>query len=224
MKKTFIIFFASLIFIDCNNTPSNKIIPADTIIDTVIKHTDTSVTNDNIITDSAVSGSNSVLIGGESVGKILLGMDASNLENILGKPDMSDAAMGKAWLTWNGKPDEHNNKTELNIYTAYKDNSMRQQTVQEIRTTSSFFTTADSIHVYSALDEIKNKYVVKKVAQYNHDTRAISIYDDKAKGIAFEIASANTQNICIGIIVHSKNKNVNDIYLTLHPDMKRFDK
>jgi hypothetical protein len=47
-------------------------------------------------------------------------MDATNLETEFGKPDMSDAAMGKAWLTWYGKKDEHNNKTELNIYTHIK--------------------------------------------------------------------------------------------------------
>ena len=121
-----------------------------------------------------------LIVAGESVGKITLGTDASTLQSTLGKPDMSDAAMGKAWTTWYGKKrDEHNNKTELNIYTAYKDTSMREQTVQQIRTTSSFFTTADSMHVYSSLDDIKNKYAVKKSAQYKSEGRTINIYDDK---------------------------------------------
>lgn len=223
------LFFYCVIFFSlaCNNSSSN-ISSSDTstaTTDTIIKH-DTVVVNNNLPqTDAANSQSNPLIIAGESVGKISLGTDASTLQSILGKPGMSDAAMGKAWTTWYGKKrDEHNNKTELNIYTAYKDTSMREQTVQQIRTTSSFFTTDDSIHVYSSLDEIKNKYVVKKSAQYNGDGRVIILYDDKKDGIAFEIASANTQNICIGIIIHPKNKSVNDIYIMLHPDMKRFDK
>ncbi len=225
------IIFYGIVFLSvaCNNSSSTTSVNSDTstitTTDTIVKHDTVLVNNDQLQTDTAVSESNPLIISGESVGKISLGADASTLQNILGKPDMSDAAMGKAWETWYGKQrDEHNNKTELNIYTAYKDTSMREKTVQQIRTTSSFFTTNDSLHVYSSLDEIKNKYAIKKAAQYTSDGRAVTLYDDKQKGIAFEIASAGAQNICTGIIIHPKNKSVNDIYITLHPDMKRFDK
>jgi hypothetical protein len=229
MNKLFISLFIFFLFTACNNAPatnddtSNK----DSITtqpDTIIKHDTTAVNNDTIKNVETTEGE-PLIIAGKSVGKVSLGTDASTLQNILGKPDMSDAAMGKAWITWYGKkPNEHNNKTELDIYTAYKDTSMREQTVQQIRTTSSFFSTADSVHVYSSLDDIKNKYAVKKSARYNSDNRTINIYDDKSRGIAFEIASAGTQTICTGIIIHPKNKSVNDIYIMLHPDMKRFDK
>jgi hypothetical protein len=226
MKKGFLIFFASLMFIACNNHSASEATSTDTIHDTVFQKPDTAASNQTPPANSSEADGNTVLIAGESVGKISLGTDASTLQSILGKPDMSDAAMGKAWTTWYGKKrDEHNNKTELNVYTAYKDTSMREQTVQQIRTTSSFFVTADSIHVYSSLDDIENKYAVKKAAQYkSSDGRTITVYDDKKNGIAFEIVSANTQNICTGIIIHAKNKSVNDIYIMLHPDMKRFDK
>lgn len=217
-----------ILSVACNNGSDNTLSNSDTsaaTTDTIVKH-DTVVVNNNQLSDNTTNAeSEPLLVAGESVGKISLGTDASTLQNILGKPDMSDAAMGKAWISWYGKKrDEHNNKTELNIYTAYKDTSMREQTVQQIRTTSSFFITADSVHVYSSLDDIKNKYAVKKSAQYNSDGRVITIYDDKQKGIAFEITSAGTQSICIGIIIHQKNKSVNDIYIMLHPDMKRLDK
>ncbi|HEY2727381.1 MAG TPA: hypothetical protein VGI61_09430 [Parafilimonas sp.] len=225
MKKAGFVFFV-LIFLACNNKPptnkqTEKLV---TLSDTVVHQPDMAFVNSTEKDASATEGE-PLIIAGESVGKISLGTDASALQNILGKPDMSDAAMGKAWITWYGKKtDEHNNKTELDIYTAYKDTSMREQTVQQIRTTSSFFITTDSIHVYSSLDEIKNKYAVKKAAQYNNDNRTINIYDDKKNGIAFEIAEAGSQHICTGIIIHAKNKSVNDIYIMLHPDMKRFDK
>ena len=228
-----------IFFTACNNEPAtnDNTSAQDTITnqeaattqpDSIVANPDSVITNNdnnNVVNDAENPESVPLIIAGESVGKIALGTDASTLQNILGKPDMSDAAMGKAWTTWYGKKrDEHNNKTELDIYTAYKDTSMREQTVQQIRTTSSFFVTADSIHVYSSLDEIKNKYPVKKVSQYKPEGRTINIYDDKTDGIAFEIASANTQNICVGIIIHPKDKSVNDIYIMLHPDMKRFDK
>jgi hypothetical protein len=233
MKKLFFSFLIFFLFNACNNAPATNenTSTEDTVTnqDTTAAQPDTVVTNNDnknvVVNDAENPESVPLIIAGESVGKITLGTDASTLQNILGKPDMSDAAMGKAWTTWYGKkPDEHNNKTELDIYTAYKDTSMREQTVQQIRTTSSFFVTADSLHVYSSLGEIKNKYAVKKVSQYKAEGRTTNIYDDKSDGIAFEIASANEQNICIGIIIHTKNKSVNDIYIMLHPDMKRFDK
>ena len=229
MNKLFISLFIFFLFAACNNAPTvnNNTSNKDTITtqrDTIIK-SDAAVADNNTNENAKQTESQPLIIAGESVGKISLGTDASTLQNILGKPDMSDAAMGKAWISWYGKKsDEHNNKTELDIYTAYKDTSMREQTVQQIRTTSSFFVTTDSIHVYSSLDEIKNKYAVKKAAQYKNDGRVITLYDDKQNGIAFEIASAGNQNICTGIIIHPKNKSVNDIYIMLHPDMKRFDK
>lgn len=236
MNKLVFSFFILFVFSACNNSPAtsdntsiqdtvtNQETPA-TQPDSIITNPDSIVTNNDKNNDAENPESVPLIIAGESVGKIALGTDASTLQNILGKPDMSDAAMGKAWITWYGKKrDEHNNKTELDIYTAYKDTSMREQTVQQIRTTSSFFITADSVHVYSSLGDIKNKYAPRKVSQYKADGRTIHIYDNKNDGIAFEIADANKENICIGIIIHPKNKSVNDIYIMLHPDMKRLDK
>jgi hypothetical protein len=162
------------------------------------------------------------IIPGESIGKVKLGEEVSSLE-VLGPPDLSDAAMGKAWLTWKGKRDEHNNATELNVYTSYRDNSMKEKTVQQIRTTSSHFQTEKGIHVYSSLEEIKQSFPSsKKSASYNDDGREIEVYDDAGNGIAFEIATAGKQKICTGIIVHEAEKNVNDIYIMLHPDMKKY--
>jgi hypothetical protein len=228
MRKSAIAFFSCIIFIACNNNPTadNNGAQSNTLHDTLGKQKDTAVTNNNTITGIEDAKRDSSLLAGENIGKVFLGMDASKLENILGKPDMSDAAMGKAWTTWYSKNrDEHNNKNELNVYSAYADTDMRRHTVQEIRTTSSFFVTPDGIHVYSALPDIQKKYVVNKAAQYkSNDGRTIIIYDDKQQGIAFEIVSAANQNICIGIIIHEKGKDVNDIYLTLHPNMKRFGK
>ena len=223
--------------IACNNKNSSTNTTSDSVAIANDSEVNAATDSDEVdsvqdMNDSTVDsrsqeiGGNPLIVPGESVGKISLGMDASNLQNILGKPDMSDAAMGKAWTIWYGKKrDEHNNKTELDIYTAYKDTSMRQHTVQQIRTTSSFFKTENGIHVYSSLDDIKKAFpFVKRSSKYKQNGVNITVFDDRNNGIAFETAPSDIQNICVGIIIHQKQKSVNDIYITLHPDMKRSHK
>jgi len=163
--------------------------------------------------------SDRLIVPGESIGKTPLGMDAQRIEGLLGKPDMSDAAMGKAWLTWYGTSrDEHNNKTELDIYTTYKDNSMRQKTVQQIRVTSSYFKTEDGVGVYNSLEEIKKFFPgLKQVARYKDNGRVIRIYDDVSKGISFDVAEAGKQLICTAVVVHFMGKPVTQTYIYLHP-------
>ncbi len=100
-----------------------------------------------------------LIVPGDRVDKILLHSYAANLEVLPGKPGASDAAMGKAWSTWYG--DRKGNATaatELDIYTAYADASMRTHTVQQVRLNSSFFATAEGIHIGSTLDEIKTAF------------------------------------------------------------------
>jgi hypothetical protein len=194
--------------------------PAAVNSDTITKKNNA----DTIIKSQQQSVSDKLIVPGESIGKTSIGADAASLENILGKPDASDAAMGKAWLTWNGKRDEHNNATTLNVYTTYKDSSMSKKTVQQVRTTSSYFSTSNGIHVYASFAAINNQFPdIKKLAHYNDDGRDIVIYDDKQNGIAFEIASANEQQICTGIIVHKKGEAVTNVYMFLHPDMKLYE-
>jgi hypothetical protein len=207
----------AMLLLACN---SNKTSREEKMNDTATNITVTDIGIKNIKSDSiALNAENNVeanklIVPGESIGKAVLNMDATNLETEFGKPDMSDAAMGKAWLTWYGKKDEHNNKNELNIYTTYKDTSMQEKTVQQIRTTSSFFSAENNVHVYSSLSEIKKAFpAIQKLNKLPDNNRNIFIYDDVHNGVAFEIADANDQKICIAIIVHIKGKKVSDIYI-----------
>ena len=164
------------------------------------------------------------IIPGERIGKIALGQTPETFVHILGKPDSSDAAMGKAWMTWMGKRDEHNNKTELNVYVTYKDSTMKEKVVKQIRTTSSSFSTREGIHVYSSLNEIKVKYAdIKEAASFASATRHFIIYDDVDSGIAFDIVDANGQKICTGITVHPPGQPVTETYIYLHPGMRKVD-
>ncbi len=175
--------------------------------------TDTTAATTQGINKAAAS--NNIIVPGKSIGKVELGMIDTSLETLLGKPDFSDAAMGKAWLTWYGKkPDEHNNKTQLDVYTSYKDTSMRDKSVQQIRATSSFFRTEQNIHVYSSLSAIQKSFpAMKKAPQSADDAKKFTVYDDVNNGIAFEIVDADGQQICRAIFVHIKGKGVRDIYI-----------
>lgn len=204
----------------CNNSQQTAQQQAATDTNTIIATNDSNkeiIKNDTALaTERKTIESKKLIVPGESIGRAILNTNADSLEAEFGKPDMSDAAMGKAWLTWYGKKDEHNNKTQLDIYTAYKDTSMREKTVQQIRTTSSFFSTDNNIHVYSSLNDIRKSFPgIQKVSQNNDDGRAITVYDDIKNGIAFEIADANNQKICIAIFVHLKGKKVTDVYIPL---------
>jgi len=160
-----------------------------------------------------------ILIAGERAGKIILNSSAENLEGLIGKADLSDAAMGKAWQTWYGSSDTAAQRTELNIYTAYSDKKMVKHTVQQIRVTSPFFTTTTGIHVNSKLREITTAYPqATKAATFRSQQKSVLLYDDQPGGIAFEVQAADS--VCKGIIIHQKGKKVTDIYIMLHPDIQ----
>lgn len=211
------LLFLALFVMSCNDNGMVTEQTSDTVSKEEKQNKDSSVTRS---VSSPIDSSDSMIIPGERLGKVRLGDEVSTLD-ILGPADESDAAMGKAWLTWKGKRDEHNNVTVLKIYTTYKDSRMMEKTIQQIRTTSSAFHTRGNNHVYSSLNTIRQEFPrLKKSATYKEEGREFTIYDDVDEGIAFEIVNANGQMICTGIIVHEKKKKVTDVYITLHPEMK----
>lgn len=156
------------------------------------------------------------IIPGERLGHITLGLNADSIETILGVPDASDAAMGKAWLTWKGK--EKDAPSQLQIYTAYKDTSMSMKTVQQVRTTSAYFKTGTGLHVGSELTRIKATFPdLKKTADYTEGGMQYALYDAVGAGIAFEMKTG----VCEGIILHAKGQRADAIYMMLHAGMKR---
>ncbi|HWI93657.1 MAG TPA: hypothetical protein VNT20_20390 [Flavisolibacter sp.] len=213
--KWFFIFCLLFFFYSCSNNTKTTAADNDTSV-----HISDKI-KDSVLNNTNTSDTSQLIVPGERIGKVKLNEEVSSLE-ILGPPDISDAAMGKAWLTWKGHRDEHNNTTELNVYTTYKDNTMREKTVQQIRTTSPSFSTGNNLHMYSSLEEIQQQFpLLKKTASYKEEGRDILLYDAAEKGIAFEIATVDNQQICIGIIVHEPGKDVTQIYIMRHPGMKK---
>lgn len=210
-----------LLFIACNESPGKNPREDSSVVKDSTVTTNTESVKPKEDTATHVQSSNKLIIAGKSIGNVWLGMNDSMLVAEFHKPDISDAAMGKAWLTWYGKkPDEHNNKTRLDVYTTYKDTSMREKTVQQIRTTSSFFETGNGIHVYSSFKNVKTAFPqLKKAATYKDDGREFTVYDDKEQGIAFEMVSAGAEKLCTGVIIHKPGASVTAVYISLHPDM-----
>jgi hypothetical protein len=158
-----------------------------------------------------------VLVPGERLGHITLGLNADSVEPLLGMPDASDAAMGKAWLTWKGKENTAG-PSLLQLYTTYKDTSMSVKTVKQIRTTSPYFKTVTGLHVGSTLAQLKAVFpALKKTDDYTEAGVQYELYDAVAAGIAFEMKAG----VCTGILVHEKGQRADSIYIMLHPDMKR---
>ncbi|RZJ29672.1 MAG: hypothetical protein EOO48_06950 [Flavobacterium sp.] len=165
-----------------------------------------------------VSNTRLLIIPGQSIGNISLELNAENIENILGKADLSDAAMGKAWLTWFSKVSDSVTGNELNIYTEYKDNEMTEKVVRQIRITSDEFKTAEGIGTGKSIDAISKIFPsIKMVGKYDTETNfPVTLYDAVDDGIAFEAEN----NVCTGIIIHQKGRSVSEVYISFHPDMK----
>jgi hypothetical protein len=164
-----------------------------------------------------------LIVPGSEVGKVRIGMHSEALIKAIGQPGLSDAAMGKAWLTW------YNNKnkiSQLDVYTAYKDSNMSERTVQLIRVSSQDFSTKDSIHAGTSFNEIGKKVpALKYISDYRKDSTGeiISLYVDQKKGIAFEFSLIDHLKKCSAVIVFDPDRPLLSIFqsfLNIHGWMK----
>lgn len=151
------------------------------------------------------------IVAGKQVGKIRLGITGEELVKTLGLPDESDAAMGKAWLSYKGKAQP---ETELWVYTAYSDTSMRYKTVQFVRTNSAYFKTDEKVGAGSTYADLRKAYPrLKKVARRAEGKNGIALYDN-GNGIAFEVTEAANETRCTAVLVYESSRRLLDIYRT----------
>jgi hypothetical protein len=201
--KYFLIVMFSMAIVSCNGKKED---------DTV----DTSIVADTLVAKEV--STKMLIVPGKSIGNVWLLQNADSLEILLGKPDLSDSAMGKAWLTWFSKVSDTVTGNELNIYTSYKDDKMDMKVVRQVRITSREFKTSAGISTGKSLSEVKESFPnIKIVGKYDMETNTpVIVYDDVDSGIAFEFEN----NTCSGIILHEIGKKVSEEYLSFHPDMK----
>lgn len=166
---------------------------------------------------TVVADSSALIVAGKQIGQIYLGQDADELGKLLGKPGAGDAAMGKAWGIWY---DDRDTAIEnYAVYTAYRDSTMQTKSVQQIRTGSPKYKTAEGLGTRSDLSQLLHAYPnLQKQASYaNNKTKdTLVIYDEVKQGIAFELV----KNSCVAVTVHPANKKSNETYLTYYPDWK----
>ncbi len=161
-----------------------------------------------------------LIVPGKSIGRYFIGQNMLQLDSLKGKPDFSDAAMGKAWSIWYGKKKTGNKKNEIAIYSTYGDSTMSFKVVKQIRIISSRFETVDGMNNGNLLSSFTTNYEdFVKVSRYV-DTQlgdTIEVYDSKANGIAVEFL----RDISRAITVHEKGTMVNQTYIMLHPEWKK---
>ncbi|PSR54422.1 hypothetical protein AHMF7605_13330 [Adhaeribacter arboris] len=164
---------------------------------------------------------------GKSIGLTKLQEKAEQVGARLGKPDVSDAAMGKALATWFSKPAANAPDTTRHQTTIYFTTNMgapdEASRVNQIRVTSPYFRTADSVQVGSNWAFIQQKYPEAiKAAAYKLPNKQskITICDAIAAGIAFEI---DEQGRCVAITIHQPQHDIRDSYLPLFPDMEKYE-
>lgn len=162
---------------------------------------------------------NRLIIPGKSIGQTALNMKGDTVNQLLGKGDRQDAAMGKAWVVWYAKPAAPDTlPKETTIYFVTNmggpDEASR---VKQIRVTSVFFKTAAHLGVGSHLRALQKAYPQLSSPQtYTSPQtgKSITILDDKTSGIAFEI---NAAHICTAVVVHEPQQPVNTTYIHLFP-------
>ncbi len=161
-----------------------------------------------------------LIVPGQSIGKIRIGQNVKELDSILGKPDFSDAAMGKAWTIWYEGDTSKSKKDEIAIYSSYADSTMRTKDVKQIRITAEKYSTTQQLNTGNIRFDFKVKYPdFKKVATY-FDTKlgdTVKVVDSKSNGIAVEFL----RGIGRAITVHKKGETVNTSYFTLYPNFKQ---
>jgi hypothetical protein len=136
----------------------------------------------------------------------------------LGSPDGEDAAMGKAIYTWYAFHNPEKGKIvvygERRMGMSNTEDTMR---VKQIRVTSSWFSTADSIKAGVPLKTIQKVFSLKKEAIFTEKGKKYTLYHT-AQGISFEV---NENNVCTGIVIHDSSNDPLSTYLPFYPDVKK---
>jgi hypothetical protein len=153
---------------------------------------------------AAEPGEDQLIVPGKSIGKTHLGPNGTAYLKDLPKPNASDPGMSQNRLIWiSGKA------PELNILFIHTVNNgvidakpSEGVTIDEIRITSKEFQTREEIQCGSTLAQIRKAFPEIQPAK---DLPG-SIYQDAARGIAFEfMEDANDESFCIAITVFAPN-------------------
>ena len=157
------------------------------------------------------------IVPGARVGGVKIGENMKDVTAALGEPDSSEGAMGHVWAWWLSHRSDAA-RQELGVYAGF-DNDATGHYVRQIRLTSPYFVTASGISTRSSLADVLRAFKgARAVAKYNSPQRGgtVYLYDDKAKGIAFEVFQGSqdpASGTCIAIVVHAPGADPTSQYL-----------
>lgn len=139
--------------------------------------------------------SDQLVVPGQSIGQVRIGDADSTVIARLGKPDSSDAAMGKAWLFWISKNEAHD---RTGVFTTRKmgtdDETAR---VSQVLVSAPFFLTKEGARTGDGLEALRKAY--PSLTQTAKLSGGAVLYDARDRGIAFIVGGDGS---CKAIVVH----------------------
>lgn len=148
---------------------------------------------------------------GVSAGKININENMDSVLALMGKPDMSDAAMGKVVATW-----YRNHDSAVGQVAVYASRQMgvgdEISRVKKIRITDTSYRTQEGIGTGELLIDIARIFVVRPVDTFRHDNQKFTIFDTQ-KGMSFIVSP---KGICNTIILQDPKDSVNTAYLPFY--------
>ncbi len=153
-----------------------------------------------------------LVVPGRSLGSLKLGTDAATLA-AYGPADYGDAAMQKAWATWFGTGHP---PAQLDVYSTMTPGQDTHQSVQVVRATSTYFRLANGLRNGSTLHQIQTCYGrLPLAARYQLKAGPRYLYDDVARGIAFELDGTASTSHCRALVVHQPGQAAAKTYLAM---------
>lgn len=152
-----------------------------------------------------------LIVPGSSVGKIALEENTDSVNLLMGKPDFSDAAMGKVVETWYHNQDSASGS--LSVYAARKmgvgDEISR---IKKIKITASDYRTREGIGAGDSLINIARIFIVRPIDTFRSQKLLYTTYGTK-RGMTFII---NPKGVCNAIIIHSPSDSESTAYLPFY--------
>lgn len=141
------------------------------------------------------------IIPGERIGKVRIGAPVGTLSK-LGRPSGGDSAMGKSFVTWLGRADDHP-RHRLDVFSSLTQNAEAGKVILAIRVTSPSFRTAAGLGPGCSERAMRRAYPsAKDVENYRppQGGAPIHFFDDTKHGFAFEMVKGH----CLAVSVERK--------------------
>ena len=142
-----------------------------------------------------------IIIPGKSIGQIRIEADADSMITRMGKPYLTDGAMGASLMIWHVK--RKKGIYEVSIY-AHRNMGGADEKINHIkviRVTSPWFKTADYAGAGSELKDVKKQFKLTIHAIPGYTTKQLALYSDYGAGISFE---ADSTGRCHAVWVYAR--------------------